>query len=86
MTKEYETMENKNVMEQSLNITRSKKLLRGSEAAQILDCSTAYVHQLIREGRLPGVYLGRVVRIRQEDLDAFIAAGGSKERGVFKHV
>jgi excisionase family DNA binding protein len=54
------------------------KLLRGQEAAKILNCSAAYVFRLIREGRLPGVYLGRSVRIRQEDLEAFIAAGGSK--------
>jgi excisionase family DNA binding protein len=59
----------------------NNKLLRGREAAEILNCSAAYVFQLVREGRLPGVYLGRSVRIRQEDLEAFIAAGGSRQRG-----
>jgi excisionase family DNA binding protein len=61
--------------------TITKKLLRGSEAAEILNCSAAYVFQMIRQGELPGVRLGRSVRVRQEDLDEFIASGGTKKGG-----
>ena len=54
-------MDNKNEAQTMI----TNKLLRDRDAAEILSCSAAYVFQLVREGRLPGVYLGRSVRIRK---------------------
>jgi excisionase family DNA binding protein len=76
-------MENKNDTQPTSNMPN--KLLRGRDAAEILNCSSAYVFQLVREGRLPGVYLGRSVRIRNEDIEAFIEGGGWRNSGNIKH-
>jgi excisionase family DNA binding protein len=48
------------------------KLLRGGEVAQILDVSNAFAYRLMATGQIPIVKLGRSVRVRQEDLEAFI--------------
>ncbi len=55
------------------NLSMGRMLLRGEDVARILNCSKAFAFQLIRQGRLPAVHIGRAVRVRQEDLDAFIA-------------
>jgi excisionase family DNA binding protein len=39
------------------------------------------VYELIREGRLPCVRLGRQVRFDPNALEDFIASGGTKDRG-----
>jgi excisionase family DNA binding protein len=48
------------------------KLLRGGDVAQILDVSKAYAYRLMATGQIPIIRLGRSVRVRQEDLEAFI--------------
>ncbi len=54
------------------------QLLSIDEAATILDVSRKSVSNWIHDGALPAIRLGpsqRLIRIRQEDLEAFIEAG-----------
>jgi excisionase family DNA binding protein len=46
--------------------------LKATEIAQILKISKALAYRLIKEGHISSVRFGRTVRVRQEDLDAFI--------------
>lgn len=48
------------------------KLLKAPEVAVILNCSKAYIYQLIKRGEIPSVQIGSAVRIRPEDLISFI--------------
>jgi excisionase family DNA binding protein len=48
------------------------RLLTGSEIASILNVSKAFAYQLMRNGEIPTVRLGRAVRVRPEDLQAFV--------------
>jgi excisionase family DNA binding protein len=51
----------------------AKRLLKPYEAAQELrvDMSTIYKH--VREGKMPAVRVGRVIRV---DIDRYLAKGG----------
>ena len=48
------------------------KLLKAPEVAVILNCSKAYIYQLIKKRELPSVQIGYAVRVRPEDLMTFI--------------
>ncbi len=48
------------------------RLLRGEEVAQILNCSRAFAFRLMRQGKIRTVRMGRAVRVRKQDLEAFI--------------
>jgi excisionase family DNA binding protein len=50
------------------------QLLTGSDVAAILNISKAYAYRIMRSGDVPVVKLGRAVRVRFEDLEAFITA------------
>jgi excisionase family DNA binding protein len=50
------------------------RLLRVEEVAEILQVSRAFGYQLVQRGEIPGVRLGRAVRVRREDLLRFIEA------------
>ena len=49
-----------------------RDLLRIEEAADRLSLGRSKVYELIREGRLPVVHIGRSVRIAVRSLDEFI--------------
>lgn len=48
-------------------------LLDVDEAAAVLGCSGRLVRKLIAQGELPGLRLGRLVKVRRVDLDNFVA-------------
>jgi len=48
------------------------RLLKAPEVALILNCSKAYIYQLIKREELPSVQIGYAVRVRSEDLMSFI--------------
>ena len=50
------------------------QLLTATEVAQKLRLGTSTVYQLMQRGELPTVRIGRSVRVRLEDLHAFIEA------------
>ena len=54
----------------------STKLLDAPEVAEILNVSRARVYELVRQGVIPVVRLGRQVRVDPDRLRAWIAEGG----------
>lgn len=54
------------------------KLLTGAEVAQVLQVNKSFAHLLMQRGDLPVVRLGRLVRVRPEDLEKFIEEKASK--------
>lgn len=51
-------------------------LLKADEVGAILGVSRARVHELIRQGILPSVRLGRQVRVDQAELRRWTRSGG----------
>jgi len=51
-----------------------KKLLRPEEVAELLGVSRRTIVRWLKEGRLKGVRVGRLWRVREEDLDAFLSS------------
>lgn len=47
-------------------------LLKGNDVARLLNISRALAYQLMRQGEIPTVRIGNAVRVRKEDLLAFI--------------
>ena len=58
------------------------KLLNATEVAQILNVSKSFAYQLIRKGQIATVRLGRSVRVRPEDLVAFIEVNMIDDEGM----
>ncbi len=54
--------------------SRAEPLLRPSEVARLLACSTKTVYAWAASGFLPSVRLGRLVRFRAEDVQQFVEA------------
>jgi len=52
----------------------SERLLTLGEAADRLDCSTRTLRRRIRDGSLPAFRDGGLVRLREVDLDRYVAA------------
>ena len=54
------------------------KLMNGKEVAVVLQVSKALAYRLMAQGDIPTVHISRkTVRVRQEDLEAFIARNSS---------
>jgi excisionase family DNA binding protein len=49
-----------------------EKLLSPEEVAEILGVSPKMVRDWLRAGRIKGIKLGRIWRVRESDLEAFI--------------
>ena len=56
-------------------------LLTVNEVAEVLQVAPARVYELIRTRALPGVRLGRQVRVSEEALAIWIKNGGKPLRG-----
>lgn len=54
-----------------MSARRPTDLLTVAQVAEQLQCSSGTVEQLARSGRLPAFKLGRLWRIRRQDLEAF---------------
>ena len=63
-----------------------RSLLRVPRVAEILDLTPARIYELVREGVLPAVRLGRQVRIDPEALEAWIDSGGQSLPGGWRRV
>jgi excisionase family DNA binding protein len=55
-----------------------ENMYSAEEAAQILGLQVRTVRNYVREGRLPGVRIGKQYRISRVDLDAFTAGGTAR--------
>jgi excisionase family DNA binding protein len=56
----------------------AEQLYSAEEAAQILGLQVRTVRNYVREGRLPGVRIGKQYRIARPDLEAFTAGLGAQ--------
>ena len=50
------------------------RLLTVAEVADFIRVSTMTVYRLIKAGDLPAIRVGKSYRVKQDDLDAFLAA------------
>jgi excisionase family DNA binding protein len=55
-----------------------ERLISPRQAAWILGASERTVYRMLKDGRLPAVHVARNVRIAPQQLQEFIARGGSK--------
>jgi excisionase family DNA binding protein len=55
-----------------MTATEEKRLLTLDDVCDRLQVSDATIRRLVRDGDLKVVRIGRAVRVRPEDLDAFI--------------
>ena len=53
-------------------ITTEICLLKGNDVACMLNISRAFDYQLMHQGEIPTVRIGNAVRVRREDLLAYI--------------
>lgn len=51
-----------------------EQLLRAAKVAELLDVSERYVYQLASQGSIPCVKVGRSVRFRPTDIEAWLDA------------
>ena len=49
-----------------------EKLITPAEVAERLKVSKALVYQMLKKGDIPAVRFGKIVRVRQDDLERFI--------------
>jgi excisionase family DNA binding protein len=56
-------------------------LLTVKDAAQRLNISVAGTYEMIHQGILPAVFIGRVIRVAPAALDEFISKGGKRFPG-----
>jgi excisionase family DNA binding protein len=50
------------------------KLLRGEEVAKELNISRSQAFTLMKSGRIPTIRIGKLVRVKVEDLEQFVEA------------
>jgi excisionase family DNA binding protein len=53
---------------------RPQRLLTVQQTAEYINCSSARLYELLREGEIPSVKSGRSLRIDKDDLDHWIEA------------
>jgi len=53
------------------------EFLTGADIAKILKISKALAYRLMVRGEIPSIRFGRTVRVKREDLDAFVLANSS---------
>jgi len=57
-----------------------ERLLRPDEVAEMLQVSRRTVVRWLKEGRLKGVRVGRLWRVREEDLEAFLGTTPEEDK------
>jgi excisionase family DNA binding protein len=63
------------------NVLNTICLLKGSDVAQMLNISRAFAYQLMREGKIPTVKIGRAVRVRVDDVLTYIDENVTGQNG-----
>lgn len=55
-------------------VAETDRLLRAEQVADVLGVSPSTIYAMVQRGDMIGIHVGRYVRVRQSDLDAWIAA------------
>jgi excisionase family DNA binding protein len=72
------------VLLQKGEIMIATPLLTAKDIARLLKISNSHAYKLVSSGQLKAIKFNRTVRIRQEDLDAFLQSNMTEDRGVKK--
>jgi excisionase family DNA binding protein len=56
-----------------------QRALTVAEAAQLAACHPETIRRAARDGRLPALRVGRAIRVRAADVDAWLAAGTTRD-------
>ncbi len=54
------------------DLVSTEALLTGNDVARLLNVSRAFAYRLLQRGEIASVRMGRVVRVKPEDLRRFI--------------
>lgn len=60
-----------------------ERLLKPSDAAEILQVSKAHAYVLMKRGEIPSVRIGKIVRVRLEDLERYIKEKAAQNEARF---
>ncbi|MBE3066321.1 MAG: helix-turn-helix domain-containing protein [Chloroflexi bacterium] len=60
-----------------------ERLLKPSDAAEILQVSKAHAYVLMKRGEIPSVRIGKIVRVRLEDLERYINEKATQNENPF---
>jgi excisionase family DNA binding protein len=71
-------MQNISPLSPAPNAPTTRRLLTPKQIAEDLQCSYSMVLALIRRGALRAVYVGRLPRVRDVDLAAYVDRGGTR--------
>jgi len=63
-----------------------QKLLKAQDVAQVLDVTESRVYDLVRQGLLPAVRLGRQIRFDPATLESWVVQGGKQLSGGWKRL
>jgi excisionase family DNA binding protein len=53
-------------------VDQLSELARVRDVADLLDCSVGTIYSLVKEGKLSGVRLGRLLRVRRDSVAALV--------------
>ena len=59
------------------------RLLKSDEVAEILQVSKAHAYVLMKRGEIPTVRIGKIVRVRLEDLERYIEEKAAQNKNQF---
>jgi excisionase family DNA binding protein len=59
------------------------RLLKSDEVAEILQVSKAHAYVLMKRGEIPTVWIGKIVRVRLEDLERYINEKATQNEAPF---
>lgn len=59
------------------------RLLKSEEVAEILQVSKAHAYVLMKRGEIPSVRIGKIVRVRLEDLERYISEKAAQNETPF---
>ncbi len=62
-----------------------ERLLKPAEVAEILQVSKAYAYVLMNRGEIPTVRIGKIVRVRLEDLEGYIKEKAAQNEAPIGH-
>ena len=51
---------------------KEKEILTAEELAVVLGCGRTTAYALLRDGEIPSFYVGRLRRVRRQDVDTYI--------------
>lgn len=60
-----------------------ERLLKPSDVAEILQVSKAHAYVLMKRGEIPSVRIGKIVRVRLEDLERYINEKAAQNEAQF---